>query len=517
MKVNNENARSEEENGRKLPNNGTIVYKIVSYMSSLIGGINDNMGKNNPCIGILSPISPLMITDQSKTVGSTMVLPTPEPIIRMVPNQSLKNNMFLSVYNNEGIFINKFGPKVTPYTNLNNGLLAISEKGGDQVVTGSISLASSPTDLCLSSSKNRVSNPSCYFSRLKNPFIECGGGGFVLRSPTSQCFGTRTERTGDSSVTEITVSPELAQTIQKIISIMSDQETEGSMSAVRGPNAVKGCVRINKFQRINRKSTIGGLNYALMSYSASIIQKHYRDFDQNRIVRYVNPITRSKFSKSQIMSAIQLIQRQWRIYNYRNELMREFLVKSVMTARNAASCKIASVWKGYKTRKFIDSVIKDVYIKWIWSNDDSASSSQHSESTHTQSYEYTKYDVKLRGSFTCKPWQEHLKLNWDSRENCFIVNVCLTKGVHYLQFIINDEVKACGSMEIVVLPIIGVSNKINIVGEAYKSSRKFIPFSPTKSKLTFFFFFFALVHVCLYTRFSKENPIKHPKIFQHYS
>lgn len=478
MLVNNENARSEEENGRKPAKNGTIVYKIVSYMSSLIGGINDNMGRNNPCIGILSPISPLMIKDQSKTVGSTMVLPSPEPIIQLVPDQSLKNNMFLSVYNNEGIFINRFGPKVTPYTNLNNGLLAISENG-DQVATGSISLASSPTDLCLSSSKNKVSNPSGYFSRLKTPFIECGGG-FVRRSPMSSCLGARTCRSGDSSVTEITVSPELAQTIQRIISIISDQkEAESSENDPPDPSVIKGCVKINRFQRINRKSTIGGLNYALMSYSASIIQKHYRNFDKNRIVRCINPTTRSKFSKNQIMNAIHVIQRQWRIYNYRNELMREFLVKSVMVARNAASCKIVSVWKGYKTRKFIDSIIKDVYIKWIWSNDGSVSGSQPSELSHTLTHEHSKYDVKLRGSFTCKPWQEHLKLNWDSQENCFIVNVCLTKGVHYLQFIINDEIKACGSMEIVVLPIIGVSNKINIVGEEYKSSRKFISFSHT--------------------------------------
>ncbi|OII70801.1 uncharacterized protein cubi_00946 [Cryptosporidium ubiquitum] len=469
MLVNNENVRSEEENGRKQIRNGTIVYKIVNYMSSLIGGINDNMGRNNPCIGILSPMSPIMITDHNRTVGNTMVLPSPEPIIHMIPNQNMRNNMFFNVYNDRNL-VNQFGPRVTPYTNLNNGLLAISQKG-DQIVTGNISLMSSPTGMCFNSSRNRLANPRSYFSRLRNPIGECEA---LVKSPINSCFSGHISKANDSSVTEILVSPELAQTLQQMISIISHQiEIDDSENSLT-PNKVKGCIKINRYQRINKKSTIGGLNYALMSYSASIIQKHYRNFDNNRIVRYVNPITRSKFSKNQIMDAIHVIQRYWRIYIYRNQLMREFLVKSVMTARNVASCKIASLWKGYKTRKFMDSIIKDVYIKWIWSNDGTISKNHSFETNSTQSYEYTKYDVKLRGSFTCKPWQEYLKLNWDSQENCFLVNTCLTKGIHYLQFIINDEIKACGSMEIVVLPIIGVSNKINIVGEAYKSSRKFI-------------------------------------------
>ncbi|KAH8585020.1 IQ calmodulin-binding motif family [Cryptosporidium sp. chipmunk genotype I] len=481
MLVNNENVRAEEENGRRPTRNETIVYKIVNYMSSLIGGINDNVGRNNPCIGILSPMSPIMIAGHNKTVGNTMVLPSPEPIIQMIPNQNLKNSMFFSVYNGDKKYVNQFGPKVTPYTNLNNGLLAMSEKG-DQIVTGNISLMSSPTSICLNSSKNKLVNPSSYFSRLRNPINECGG---FVRSPINSCFTSQISKANEQSITEILVSPELAQTLQQIISIISHQiEIEDSESSIN-PNYIKGCIKINKYQRINKKSTIGGLNYALMSYSASIIQKHYRNFDNSRMVRYINPITRNKYSKNQIMNAIHTIQRYWRIYIYRNQLMREILVKSVMTARNAASCKIASIWKGYKTRKFIDSIIKDVYIKWIWSNDDSVNNNRSSEVSNIQSYEYTKYDVKLRGSFTCKPWQEHLKLNWNNQENCFLVNICLTKGAHYLQFIINDEIKACGSMEIVVLPIIGVSNKINIVGEAYKSSRKFISFPYQPAHLIF--------------------------------
>ncbi|KAJ1614194.1 putative transmembrane domain-containing or GPI anchor-containing protein [Cryptosporidium canis] len=456
MLVNNENARSEEENGRKMIKDGTIVYKIVNYMSSLIGGINDNMGRNNPCIGVLSPISPLMIVDQNKTIGNTMVLPSPEPIIHVIPNQHLKSNMFLNIYNDK-VLINQFGPKVTPYTDLNNGLMAISENG-DQVVTGSISLASSPTEMCFNPLNNRLVNQSCYFPRLKSPFLDCGG---AYKSPVDSSFSTRIGKKTDPSITEIMVSPELAQTIQEIISIISDQvESERD----------KECVQADRFQRINKKSIIGGLNYAIMSYSASLIQRQYRIFHNNRIVRYVNPTTRGRFSKSQIMNAIHVIQKHWRMYNYRNDVMREFLVKSVLAARNSASCKIASVWKGYKTRSFMDSVIKDVYIKWIWSSDDSGAQDQEISS---QDDESKRYDVKLRGSFTSKPWQEHLQLNWDSQESCFIINLCLTKGVHYLQFIINDEVKACGSMEIVVLPILGVSNKIVIAGEEYKSSRKF--------------------------------------------
>ncbi|TRY52363.1 Uncharacterized protein CTYZ_00002851 [Cryptosporidium tyzzeri] len=486
MLINNENVRAEEENGRRPTRNETIVYKIVNYMSSLIGGINDNVGRNNPCIGILSPMSPVMITDHVKTVGNTMVLPSPEPIIQMIPNQNLRNNMFFNVYSNDKKYVHKFGPKVTPYTNLNNGLLAINEKG-DQIITGNISLMSSPTDMCLNSSRNKLINPSSYFSRLRNPISECGG---LVKSPINSCYSGQINKTNESSITEILVSPELAQTLQQIISIISQQiEIDDSENSIN-INNIKGSVKINRFQRINKKSTIGGLNYALMSYSASIIQKHFRNFDNNRMVRYINPVTRSKFSKNQIVNAIHIIQRYWRIYIYRNQIMRELLIKNVMTARNAASCKIASIWKGYKTRKFMDSIIKDVYIKWIWNNDDSANNNCSSEINNTQNYEYSKYEVKLRGSFTCKPWQEHLKLNWNNQENCFLINICLTKGAHYLQFIINDEIKACGSMEIVVLPIIGVSNKINIVGESYKSSRKFILIS---YQLTHFLLFFVFI------------------------
>ncbi|KAF7459154.1 iq calmodulin-binding motif domain-containing protein [Cryptosporidium felis] len=478
--MNNENVRSEKENGYKVAKNETIVYKIVNYMSSLIGGLNDNMGKSNPCIGILSPMSPIMISDQSQPgENNTMVLPTPEPIIQLMPNRALNNNLFLNIYTGEQAFPSRFGPKITPFINLNDGLMTLNERG-DQVVSENVSFLGSPKDLSLNSFRNRTVNAGILTSKIRSRLNDFA----IIRSPMNSClsqqnFPCSSINNQEPSTTEILVSPELAKTLQEMITIITNHlESEDSENKL-DQRKIKGCIRLNKFQRINKRSTIGGLNFALMSYSASIIQRHYREFDNNRIVRNVNPTTRSKYSKNQILNAIQLIQKYWRIYMYRNQLMKEFLIKSVMAARNAASCRIASFWKGYKTRKLIDSVVKDVSIKWVWNREAESSF----ETSNASSNEHTKFDVKLRGSFTCKPWQEHLKLDWNEQKRCFILNVCLSKGIHYLQFIINNEIKACGSMEIVVLPIIGVSNKINIAGESYKSSFKRIRSNIFKAKV----------------------------------
>ncbi|KAH7649683.1 hypothetical protein FG379_000943 [Cryptosporidium bovis] len=475
MSMNNENSRIDEGNGI-IRKHDTIVYRIVNYMTSLIGGLNGNISKNNPCIGILTPMSPLMIGDYTHTKENTMVLPTPEPLIQLIPNINVNNNNFLNVYSNNYDKLNhRFGPKVTPYINLNNGLLTINEKD-DVILSNSISYMSSPNDVCVFSSKIGAINHNAFRNRsIKN--INCDYG--IIKSPMSSIIprsihSCNKYNNNFNSPTEIIVTPELAVTLQKLISIITETSednniNENSSNNIDNCDDYKRVIRINRFQRINRKATIGGINYALMSYSATIIQKHYREFENNRFTRYVSAYTRKNYTKNQIFDAIYTIQRHWRIYIYRNRLMKEYLIKSVMTARNEASSKIAAHWYGYRTRKHFDSLIKDVKIKWVWGEENLDKIS----GDNGKKVKYSKYDIQIRGSFTSVPWKNKLSLIWDESESCYSITVPLSKGVHYLQFIVNDEIRACGSMEIVVLPLVGVSNKLSIFGNSYDSTRKF--------------------------------------------
>ncbi|EEA05227.1 IQ calmodulin-binding motif family protein [Cryptosporidium muris RN66] len=446
-------------------NNEPFAYRMINYMASLIG--IDNTNNRNPCLGLLSPISPIMLVNNIPT----MTLPSPEPMIHPLPQT--KNNRSYSSLNTISWSL-PFGPKITPYSHpsLNNGLCIIP----NDLHTPTTSNFYSPWEvyigptykspyieninsginninyfnknnktICMNNRANIVNNrkyisnykkTSEKFSRLKSQISP-----LTYSFTTSPILTNNNDNCIDESI-ELIVPPELAQALQFIVSYIVNNNFTNSKN-INSPFSLT-------FHNNDKKTIIGRLNKAIMELAAITIQKYYRNYRGALLKKFIHSDLLCKYSVHKILSSIYKIQRSWRFFLLNNNIEKENLIQSVLNNRNKASSTIAAFWRGYKIRKEYDNLFRCLSIRWIWNIN------------YNEQDNKDIFDILIRGSFTSKPWQEYITLKWDKEDECYKTIIHASKGIYYLQFIINNEIRTCGTMEIVVLPIVGVANKIQI-------------------------------------------------------